>query len=166
MNEFEDVVNGIKTDFNTDLYITGSNSKLLSSDISTKLRGRWIEIKVYPLSFKEIYEHENRDKNEVFNDYILYGGLPFVVESDTKEAKIEYLHMFNSTIAFKDVIERQHIKNEALFDSLIKFLSSNIGSLVSSNKIANTLKTYGYKKTNNQTINNYLSYLCDAFLFY
>lgn len=166
VNEFEDVVNGIKTDFNTDLYIISSNSKLSSSNISTKLRGRGIEIKVYPLSFKEIYEHENRDKNEVFNDYILYGGLPFVVESDTKEAKIEYLHMFNSTTAFKDVIERQHIKNEALFDSLIKFLSSNIGSLVSPNKIANTLKTYGYQKTDNQTINNYLSYLCDAFLFY
>ncbi len=163
---FEDVVNGIKMDFNSDVYITGSNSKLLSSDINTKLRGRGIEIKVYPLSFKEFFESSNLDKQTAFNEYILYGGMPYLYQSTNEQEKIEYLKMLNDTIALKDIIERNGIRNEQLFNSLIELLCSSIGCNVSPNKIANTLKSYGYKTVDNETISNYLKYLCDAFLFY
>lgn len=166
VDDFEDVVNGIKMDFNSDLYITGSNSKLLSSDINTKLRGRGIEIKVYPLSFKEYFESSNLDKQTAFNEYILYGGMPYIHQTSTEQEKTEYLKMLNETIAFKDIVERNKIKNEQLFDSLIELLCSSIGCYISPNKIANTLKSSGYKTVDNETISNYLKYLCDAFLFY
>lgn len=166
VDNFEDVVNGIKTDFNSDLYITGSNSKLLSSDINTKLRGRGIEIKVYPLSFKEFFESSSLDKQTAFNEYILYGGMPYLHQTSTEQEKTEYLKMLNETIAFKDIIEKNGIRNEQLFNSLIELLCSSIGCSVSPNKIANTLKSNGYKTVDNETIANYLKYLCDAFLFY
>ncbi len=166
VDDFEDVVNGIKTDFNSDLYITGSNSKLLSSDINTKLRGRGIEIKVYPLSFQEFFESSNLDKQAAFNEYILYGGMPYLHQASTEQEKTEYLKMLNETIALKDIIEKNGIKNEQLFNSLIELLCSSIGCSVSPNKIANTLKSNGYKTVDNETISNYLKYLCDAFLFY
>ena len=163
---FEDVVNGIKTDFNSDLYITGSNSKLLSSDINTKLRGRGIEIKIYPLSFKEYYENIGGDKQEAFNEYIMYGGMPYVSTLDKDYEKIEYLKMLNETIGYKDIIERNKVKNEYLFNSLLDLLCSQIGSIVSPNKIANTLKSNNFKTVDNETIASYLKYICDGFLFY
>lgn len=166
INNFEDVINGIKTDFNSDLYITGSNSKLLSSDINTKLRGRGIEIKVYPLSFKEYYDNIGGDKQKAFNDYIMYGGMPYVSTLDKDYEKIEYLKMLNETIGLKDIIERNKIKNELLFNSLIQLMCSQIGSVVSPNKIANTLKSNNFKNIDNETISNYLKYICDGFLFY
>ncbi len=166
IDDFEDVVNGIKTDFNSDLYITGSNSKLLSSDINTKLRGRGIEIPVYPLSFKEFYENRRGDKQTAFNEYILYGGMPYISTLEKDYEKVEYLKMLNETIGFKDIIEKNHIRDEGLFSSLLELLSSQIGCSVSPNKIANTLKSNGYKTVDNETIANYLKYICDSFLFY
>lgn len=166
VNEFEDVVNGIKTDFNSDLYITGSNSKLLSSDINTKLRGRGIEIKVYPLSFKEYYENAGGDKQKAFNEYIMYGGMPYVSMLDKDYEKIEYLKMLNETIGYRDIIEYNNIKNENLFNSLVELLCSQIGSTVSPNKIANTFKSNNIKTVDNETITKYLKCICDSFLFY
>ncbi len=166
VNEFEDVVNGIKTDFNSDLYITGSNSKLLSSDINTKLRGRGIEIKVYPLSFKEYYENAGGDKQKAFNEYIMYGGMPYVSMLDKDYEKIEYLKMLNETIGYRDIIEYNNIKNENLFNSLVELLCSQIGSTVSPNKIANTFKSNNFKTVDNETITKYLKCICDSFLFY
>jgi len=165
VNEFEDVVNGIKTDFNSDLYITGSNSKLLSSDINTKLRGRGIEIKVYPLSFKEYYENAGGDKQKAFNEYIMYGGMPYVSMLDNDYEKIEYLKMLNETIGYRDIIEYNNIKNENLFNSLVELLCSQIGSTVSPNKIANTFKSNNFKTVDNETITKYLKCICDNFLF-
>lgn len=166
VNEFEDVVNGIKTDFNSDLYITGSNSKLLSSDINTKLRGRGIEIKVYPLSFKEYYENAGGDKQKAFNEYIMYGGMPYVSMLDKDYEKIEYLKMLNETIGYRDIIEYNNIKNENLFNSLVELLCSQIGSTLSPNKIANTFKSNNFKTVDNETITKYLKCICDSFLFY
>lgn len=163
---FEDVVNGIKNDFNSDLYITGSNSKLLSSDINTKLRGRGIEIKVYPLSFKEYYESIGGDRQKAFNSYIMYGGMPYLMSLNKDYEKTEYLKMLNETIGFKDIIERNQIKNESLFNSVLELLCSQIGSVVSPNKIANALKSNNFKTVDNETISNYLKYICDDFLFY
>lgn len=165
VNEFEDVVNGIKTDFNSDLYITGSNSKLLSSDINTKLRGRGIEIKVYPLSFKEYYENAGGDKQKAFNKYIMYGGMPYVSMLDKDYEKIEYLKMLNETIGYRDIIEYNNIKNENLFNSLVELLWSQIGSTLSPNKIANTFKSNNFKTVDNETITKYLKCICDSFLF-
>lgn len=166
VNEFEDVVNGIKTDFNSDLYITGSNSKLLSSDINTKLRGRGIEIKVYPLSFKEYYENAGGDKQKAFNEYIMYGGMPYASMLDKDYEKIEYLKMLNETIGYRDIIEYNNIKNENLFNSLVELLCSQIGSTLSPNKIANTFKSNNFKTVDNETITKYLKCICDSFLFY
>lgn len=147
------------------MYITGSNSKLLSSEINTKLRGRGIEIKVFPLSFKEFYDGTS-DKTAAFNEYIKYGGLPYINSFDKEYEKTEYLKMLNDTVATKDIIERNKIRNEEVFNALLDLLCSSIGSYASPNKIANTLNSNGFKTVNSETINNYLKYLTDAFLFY
>lgn len=163
---FEDVVNGIKNDYNTDVYITGSNSKLLSSDINTKLRGRGMEIRIFPLSFKEYYEWAGGEKENAFKEYVLYGGLPFITHLDTEYEKKEYLETINSTLLTKDIVERNKIKNSTMFENVVNVLFSGIGSYVSANKIANTLKSSGFSKADNETVASYLKYLCDAFVFY
>lgn len=166
VDNFETVVNGVKAEFNSDIYITGSNSKLLSSDINTIFRGRGIEIKVFPLSFEEFYEYRQIEKNEAFNEYIMFGGLPFAVTEENRTDKAEYLNMICNTVVTKDIVDRYNIRNEELFTAVIELLCSSIGSYVSASKIANTLKSNGYKTVDNETISRYLSYMCDAFLFY
>ncbi len=163
---FEDVVNGLRVDYNCDVYITGSNSKLLSKDINTKMRGRSIEIKVYPLSFAEYYEHYSGDKRECFNNYLMYGGLPYLTSETDNKNKVEYLKMICDTVVGKDIIDRHGIRQENLFEAVVEFLCSNIGSYVSANKIADTLKSNGYTKVTHDTIGNYLDFVCDAYLFY
>ena len=163
---FEDVVNGLRVDYNCDVYITGSNSKLLSKDINTKMRGRSIEIKVYPLSFAEFYAYYGGDKRQCFNNYLMYGGLPYLVAEDDNKNKIEYLKMICDTVVGKDIIDRHGIRQGNLFEAVIEFLCSNIGSYVSANKIADTLKSNGYSKVTHDTIGNYLDFVCDAYLFY
>ena len=163
---FEDVVNGLRVDYNCDVYITGSNSKLLSKDINTKMRGRSIEIKVYPLSFAEFFDYYGGDKRQCFNNYLMYGGLPYLVAEDDNKNKVEYLKMICETVVGRDIIERHGIRQENLFEAVIDFLCSNIGSYVSANKIADTLKSNGYSKVTPDTIGNYLEFVCDAYLFY
>ena len=163
---FEDVVNGLRVDYNCDVYITGSNSKLLSKDINTKMRGRSIEIKVYPLSFAEFYDYYGGDKRQCFNNYLMYGGLPYLVAEDDNKNKVEYLKMICETVVGRDIIERHGIRQENLFETVVEFLCSNIGSYVSANKIADTLKSNGYSKVTPDTIGNYLEFVCDAYLFY
>lgn len=163
---FEDVVNGLRVDYNCDVYITGSNSKLLSKDINTKMRGRSIEIKVYPLSFAEYYEYYGGDKRQCFNDYLMYGGLPYLLSETDNKNKVEYLKMICDTVVSKDIVDRHGIRQENLFDAIIDFLCSNIGSYVSANKIADTLRSNGYAKVTHDTIANYLNFVCDAYLFY
>lgn len=163
---FEDIVNGLRVDYNCDVYITGSNSKLLSKDINTKMRGRSIEIKVYPLSFAEFYAYYGGDKRQCFNNYLMYGGLPYLVAEDDNKNKVEYLKMICDTVVGKDIIDRHGIRQGNLFEAVIEFLCSNIGSYVSANKIADTLKSNGYSKVTHDTIGNYLDFVCDAYLFY
>ncbi len=166
VEDFEDVINGLKVDYNLDIYLTGSNSKLLSADINTKLRGRSIEIKVYPLSFYEFHNYYKRDVYYDFNQYLLFGGLPYLINESEDSGKINYLNMINDTVVIKDVIERYKIRNPHLFNAVYEFLCSNIGSYVSANKIANTLRSSGYKTITNDTVGNYLEYLVDSYLFY
>lgn len=163
---FEDIVNGLRVDYNCDVYITGSNSKLLSKDINTKMRGRSIEIKVYPLSFAEFYAYHGGDKRQCFNNYLMYGGLPYLVTENDNKNKVEYLKMICDTVVGKDIIDRHGIRQGNLFEAVIEFLCSNIGSYVSANKIADTLKSNGYSKVTHDTIGNYLDFVCDAYLFY
>ena len=162
---FEDLVNSLNNS-NCDVYITGSNSKMLSGDISTALRGRSIEIKVYPLSFSEYYAHVKGDKRAQWNNYLKYGGFPFVAKESDEQAKIEYLNMLESTIATKDIIDRYNLRHPELFNAVYDFLCSNIGSLVSAKKISDALKSNGYKTVTADTVGNYLTYLCESFLFY
>ena len=163
---FEDIVNGLRVDYNCDVYITGSNSKLLSKDINTKMRGRSIEIKVYPLSFAEFYAYYGGEKRQCFNNYLMYGGLPYLVAENDNKNKVEYLKMICDTVVGKDIIDRHGIRQGNLFEAVIEFLCSNIGSYVSANKIADTLKSNGYSKVTHDTIGNYLDFVCDAYLFY
>lgn len=167
VDDFEDVVNGLRIDYNCDVYITGcSNSKLLSKDINTKMRGRSIEIKVYPLSFAEFYTYYGGDKRQCFNNYLMYGGLPYLIAENDNKNKAEYLKMICGTVVTKDIIDRHGIRQGNLFEAVIEFLCSNIGSYVSANKIADTLKSNGYNKVTHDTIGNYLDFVCDAYLFY
>lgn len=163
---FEDVVNGLRVDYNCDIYITGSNSKLLSNDINTKMRGRSIEIKIYPLSFEEFYSYYGGDKRKCFNEYLMYGGLPYLTSETENKNKAEYLKMICNTVVSKDIIDRHGIRQTNLFNAFIDFLCSNIGSYVSASKIANTLRSNGYANVTHHTIGNYLDFVCDAFLFY
>ena len=116
VDKFEEVVNGLKQEYNCDIYLTGSNSKLLSSDINTVFRGRSIEIKVYPLSFKEYYDFYGGDKRKLFNEYMYFGGLPYLLQLDDAQ-KAEYLKVIEETVATKDIIEKHHIKC-VIFDFL------------------------------------------------
>lgn len=165
VNDFEDLVNSLKN-MGMDVYITGSNSKLLSGDISTKLRGRSIEIKVYPLSFAEYYSFKGGDKQQAYNEYQMYGGFPYAATETDNDSKIEYLKMLEETVATKDIIDRYGIRNPNLFDAVYSFLCSNIGSTVSAKKISDTLKSNGYATITADTVGNYLEYVCEAFLFY
>lgn len=166
VDNFEDIVNGLRVDYNCDVYITGSNSKLLSKDINTKMRGRSIEIKVYPLSFAEFYDYYGGEKRQCFNNYLLYGGLPYLLAENDNKNKVEYLKMICDTVVGKDIIDRHGIRQDDAFEAVINFLCSNIGSYVSANKIADTLKSNGYSKITHDTIGKYLEFVCDAFLFY
>ena len=169
VNGFEDLVNGLMVDHNCDVYITGSNAKLLSKDINTRFRGRSVQIKVFPLSFREFYsvrQPEKENIKDIFNEFMLYGSLPYLNELSHRNEKIEYLNSIWETLLYRDIIDRYKIRNEHILDAVFDFLCSNIGSYVNANKIANTLKSNGYKEITDDTVGNYLEYLCDSFLFY
>ena len=166
---FEDLVNGLMVDHNCDVYITGSNAKLLSKDINTRFRGRSVQIKVFPLSFLEFYsarQTERENIKDIFDEFMLYGSLPYLNELSARNEKIEYLNSIWETLLYRDIIDRYKIRNEHILDAVFDFLCSNIGSYVNANKIANTLKSKGYKEITDDTVGNYLEYLCDSFLFY
>lgn len=170
VNGFEDVVNSLKNK-GLDVYITGSNSKLLSKEIATSLRGRGIEIKIFPISFDEMYTYNkqiNTSTNvyELFKEYMLYGGLPYVVAEPNTNLKIEYLKMILDTIAFKDIIDRYALRHPDMFEGVFNFLNSNIGSITSSKKISDTLKSNSFKTITTDTVSKYLSYLEESYLFY
>ena len=165
IDSFEDLLNNLKNN-NCDVYITGSNARMLSTDIATSLRGRSIEIKVYPLSFKEFYSASKQDKKEALYQYIRYGGFPYVALESDEQNKIEYTKMLESTVASKDIIDRYKLRNPTVFNEVYNFMCSNIGSAVSISKITNTLKSNGYKTLTNDTVGNYIEYLCESFLFY
>lgn len=164
VNDFESVLNSFLKMHNLDVYVTGSNSKFLSSDIITEFRGRGDEIRVFPLSFKEFYDYYQGDKNNAWNEYVIYGGMPYIADIQNEEQKSKYLiDLFELTYK-KDIIERNNITKVDILDSLINILSSSVGSLSNPQKIYNTFISSGINDLSKNTIVSYLDYLLDSFL--
>ena len=169
---WEKAINSFSVDFDIDIYITGSNAYLLSSELSTLLSGRYIEIKMYPLSFKEylVFNKYNTksDLDNKFMEYLKYGGLPAItLIKDNDELVLSYLNDIYNTIVKKDIIDRNNIKDTALLENIIKYLATNIDSSVSSTKISNYLNTNKIAlNSNHQTIDNYLNMLEKSFIMY
>lgn len=168
---WEKAINSFKVDFDIDIYITGSNAYLLSSELSTLLSGRYIEIKVYPLSFKEYLvfnQYDNQNIEDKFYEYLRYGGLPAItLIKNNDELVLSYLNDIYNTIVKKDIIDRNNIKDSALLENIIKYLVTNIGSPISANKISDYLNSNKIvEKSNHQTIDNYLNMLEKSFIMY
>ena len=161
---FEFLLNGYLRKSNVDVYVTGSNSKFLSSDIITEFRGRSLEIRVFPLSFKEFYEAKKIDKQEAYKEYLRYGGMPLLVSLDDEEQKSKYLKSLVELTYLRDIVERNNIAKNAVLESLIKILASSLGSLVSARKILNSYVSNGNKQISLNTILSYIAYIQDAFL--
>ena len=161
---FEGVLNGLLRITNLDIYVTGCNSRFLSSDIITEFRGRGEDIKVYPLSFYEFMSVYDGDKLDGWVEYITYGGLPLVVTMKTDERKANYLKEQQRNVYINDVIERNKIKNDAELVSLVEIISSSIGSLSNPKKLSDTFKTTAGLNIDPKTISLYLKYLEEAFL--
>ena len=158
------VLNGLLRQKNVDVYITGSNSKFLSSDIMTEFRGRGDEIHVNPLSFSEYYPVAGKDKAEAWNDYLYYGGLPHILAEPDGESKSNYLNRLNEEIYLRDICEHYGIRDESGIGSLMKVLASSVGSLSNAQRISDTFKSSGDKGISMLTISNYLRYLQESFI--
>lgn len=162
---FIDVILGLMKLPNADVYVTGSNSKMLSSDVLTQFRDRGDEIRVYPLSFSEVYEHYQGDKRGAWRDYYTYGGMPLVWSLETHEEKSRYLRDLFSSTYIKDVLERHQIKNDAeILETLLNVLASNIGSLTNPSRLSNTFESERHIRVASDTIDTYIGYFIDAFL--
>lgn len=171
VDKWEKAINSLNIDFDVDIYITGSNAYLLSSELSTLLSGRYIELKMYPLSFKEYLQFNHYDKSNIedkFYEYLKYGGLPAVtLIKDKPDLVMTYLNDIYNTIVKKDVIDRNGIKDIALLENIIKYLANNIGNPISAKKISDYLNSNKIvSKTNHQTIDNYLNMLEKSFIMY
>lgn len=162
---FEKIVNGLNAKDNVDVYITGSNSHFLSSDIRTIFRGRGDEVRVYPLSFKEFRSNRTEPASELWKEYYTYGGMPGLLRHHTPEQKVAYLQRLWNKTYLDDVVERNHVKNREALSDLADALCSSVGSLTNPNRVSNVLQSIQKTKINSETIGNYISYLEDAFLF-
>lgn len=164
MPRFEEVLNSLLRMNHIDVYVTGSNSKFLSSDIITEFRGRGDEIRIYPLSFAEFYSVYDGDYDDAWNEYMIYGGLPQVAGLQTERQKAEYLKNIFSNVYLKDVVERNKIRNADELDTLVDVLASNIGSPTNPTKISRTFISERQTSYTNKTISNHIDYLVEAFL--
>lgn len=164
LDEFVDVLNSLLHIKNADVYVTGSNSKFLSSDVVTEFRGRGDEIRIYPLSFGEYLSVYNGSIGEAWDDYFNYGGLPLILSREMPEEKEDYLLALFKKVYLADIIERHNIRNSNEFDELVDILASAIGSLTNPLKLAKTFKSVKNKTISDVTIKKYIDYLEDAFL--
>ena len=162
---FYDALNDLRSIPNLDVYVTRSNSKMLSSDILTEFRGRSDEIRVYPLSFSEYYSAVGGDKNEAFDDYAFYGGMPLILSRPNELAKMNYLKSLFSEVYIKDIVERKKIERQDILEQILDLLCSSIGSLTNPAKLANTLQSKQGISVSPNTIRAYIGHLEDAFLF-
>lgn len=162
---FYDILNDLMARSNLDIYVTGSNSKMLSTDIVTNFRDRGTEIKVYPLSFKEFYAASGLEKADALEDYLMYGGMPLAVLEKDETEKRKYLIGLYNNVYIKDIVERYKLKDDEVLDALVDSLSSAVGSLTNPHNLANAAGTLMRRNTSDHTIKNYLNYLEDAYLF-
>lgn len=176
VSNFEKAVDSLYTQKNVDVYITGSNAYMLSSDLSTLLSGRYIEISMLPLSFKEVYEEKGGDKEETFNQYLKYGGFPYLTTMPLDEEQTNmYLEGIYNTVIIKDIEERENRKNQdpnkrkitniVLLKSIARYLASTIGSIVSIKNVTGYLTSNG-RKVSASTVDDYMEALREAFIFY
>ena len=164
MPRFEEVLNSLLRISNIDVYVTGSNSKFLSSDIVTEFRGRGDEIRIYPLSFAEFYAAYDGDYDDAWEEYMIYGGLPQVAQFSVERQKAEYLKNIFTNVYIKDVVERNKIQNVDEIGTLVDILASAIGAPTNPTKISNTFKSERGINYSNKTISNHIDYLAEAFL--
>lgn len=162
---FYDALNDLRSLPNLDVYVTGSNSKMLSKDILTEFRGRSDEIQVHPLSFAEYYSAVGGDKEDDFEEYAFYGGMPLVLSRPNDTAKANYLSSLFSEVYIKDIVERKKIEREDVLGQLLDLLCSSVGSLTNPKKIADTLRSKIGENVAQNTISSYIDHLEDAFLF-
>lgn len=162
---FYDVLNDLMSRPNLDIYVTGSNSKMLSKDIVTNFRDRGSEIRVYPLSFREFLQYSELDKADALEQYLMYGGMPLAVLEPDEAEKRKYLQGLFTNVYIKDIVERYRLRDDNVLSALVDALSSSVGSLTNPHKLAGTAATLVDKSTSDHTIKNYLDYLEDSFLF-
>lgn len=164
MPRFEEVLNSLLRISNIDVYVTGSNSKFLSSDIVTEFRGRGDEVRIYPLSFAEFYAAFDGDYDDAWEEYMIYGGLPQVAQFSVERQKAEYLKNIFTNVYIKDVVERNRIQNVDEIGTLVDILASAIGAPTNPTKISNTFISERGINYSNKTISNHIDYLAEAFL--
>ena len=164
VDDFEAVLNGFLHIENLDVYVTGSNSRFLSSDIITEFRGRGDEIRVFPLSFAEYYSVFEGSKEDAWEEYIVYGGLPRVLSFESGEEKSKYLKQLFEKTYISDIVERNNVQRIDIIDSILNMLASSIGSLTNPYKLMNTFQSNGVKDVSINTLSLYLKYLQDSFL--
>ena len=164
VDKFESVLNGFLYIKNLDVYVTGSNSRFLSTDIITEFRGRGDEIKVFPLTFSEYMQAFNGDNYEAWNEYLTYGGMPLIISKSNDEEKSKYLKDLFEQTYIKDIIERNNIQRIDVINSIVNMLASSIGSLTNPKKIYDTFVSNGEKKVSLNTINSYMKFIEDSFI--
>ena len=164
LGEFESILNSLIRMKNVDVYVTGSNARFLSKDVITEFRGRGDEVHMYPLSFAEFMSVYQGTKQDGWNEYMLYGGIPLVLAFTTPDQKIAFLKSLFEETYISDIVGRHKIRNKAELEELLNILSSAIGSLTNPEKLSATFQTVKKKKISNSTIKRYIDYLCDSFL--
>lgn len=164
LGEFESILNSLIRMKNVDVYVTGSNARFLSKDVITEFRGRGDKVHMYPLSFAEFMSVYSGTKQDGWNEYMLYGGIPLVLEFTTPDQKIAFLKSLFEETYISDIVGRHNIRNKAELEELLNILSSAIGSLTNPQKLSATFQTVKKKKISNSTIKRYIDYLCDSFL--
>lgn len=167
---FYDALNDLRSLPNLDIYVTGSNSKMLSSDILTEFRGRSDEIRVHPLSFAEFYSAVGGDKAEALETYAFFGGMPLVLSRPSDEAKMTYLQSLFSEVYLRDIVERRGVQREDVLSAILDLLCSSVGSLTNPTNVANAINTRqrraGDSTVSINTVKTYMDHLADAFLFH
>ena len=164
VDEFEYILNGLLYEKNIDVYVTGSNSKFLSSDIITEFRGRGDQVRVYPFSFSEFFQAYNKDKYDAWNEYVTYGGMPLILSKKTDEEKSQYLKELFEQTYIRDIVERNNIQRVDVLDDIINMLASSVGSLTNPQKLFDTFKSNGEKELSLNTINSYIKNIEDSFI--
>lgn len=164
LGEFEAILNSLTRMKNVDVYVTGSNARFLSKDVITEFRGRGDEVHMYPLSFAEFMSVYPGMKQDGWNEYMLYGGLPLVLSFTTPDQKIAFLKSLFEETYISDIVGRHNIRNKAELEELLNILSSAIGSLTNPEKLSATFRSVKNKKISSATIRKYIDYLCDSFL--